>query len=56
MVIIIVDIFNLILETGIVPTDWAIGIIQPLYKNKGSINSPDNYRGITLLSCIGKLS
>ena len=56
MVIIIVDIFNLILETGIVPTDWAIGIIHPLYKNKGSINSPDNYRGITLLSCIGKLS
>ena len=32
-----------------------IGIIRPIYKKKGSINDPDNYRGITLLSCIGKL-
>ena len=51
----IVHIFNLVLKTGIVPTDWSIGIIQPLYKNKGTIDDPDNYRGITLLSCIGKL-
>ena len=28
---------------------------MPLYKNKGSIDDPDNYRGITLLSCVGKL-
>ena len=28
---------------------------MPLYKNKGSLNDPDNYRGITLLSCVGKL-
>lgn len=55
VVIVIVDIFNLVLKTGIIPTDWTIGIIQPIFKNKGSINNPDNYRGITLLSCIGKL-
>ena len=28
---------------------------MPLYKDKGSLNDPDNYRGITLLSCVGKL-
>ena len=52
---IIVDLFNLILDTGYVPTEWGLGMIYPLYKNKGSVKDPDNYRGITLLSCTGKL-
>ena len=43
------------LETGYIPTDWTIGIIKVLYKNKGDINDVNNYRGITLLSCLGKL-
>ena len=47
--------FNLILDTGIVPDSWTVGLIVPIFKNKGDINNPDNYRGITLLSCIGKL-
>ena len=51
----IVKLFNVILETGIIPTDWTIGIIKALYKNKGDINDVNNYRGITLLSCLGKL-
>ena len=52
---VIVHLFNLVLNTGIVPTDWCIGLIFPLFKNKGSKNNVDNYRGITLLSVIGKL-
>ena len=51
----ITDLFNLVLKTGIIPESWCIGMILPLYKNKGSVDDPDNYRGITLLSCIGKL-
>ena len=47
--------FNLILENGIVPSDWVKGNIIPIYKNKGNKNEPNNYRPITLLSCIGKL-
>ena len=47
--------FNRILDTGIVPDSWAVGDILPIYKNKGSINLPENYRPISLLSCLGKL-
>ena len=47
--------FNRVLEEGIIPDSWLNGIILPIYKNKGDSNNPDNYRGITLLSCLGKL-
>ena len=55
MIRLICSYFNLILNTGTVPDTWTIGLIVPIYKNKGDIHDPDNYRGITLLSCIGKL-
>ena len=47
--------FNRVLEEGIIPESWLNGLILPIYKNKGDSNDPDNYRGITLLSCLGKL-
>ena len=52
---VITALFNVILLSGKVPSSWSIGIIIPIYKKKGSPNDPVNYRGITLLSCIGKL-
>ena len=51
----IVKLFNIVLENGIVPTEWTVGLIRPLYKKKGNPTDPNNYRGITLLSCFGKL-
>ncbi len=50
-----VKIFNKILDTGVFPSEWSIGVIVPLYKNKGDPTDTNNYRGITLLSCMGKL-
>ena len=47
-------IFNLILNTGLIPSKWSLGVIIPIHK-KGEVTNPDNYRGITLLSCFGKL-
>ena len=50
-----VELFNLVLDTGIIPSAWCTGVIKPIFKNKGSVEDPNNYRGITILSCFGKL-
>ena len=47
--------FNLIFDTGVIPDEWLTGIVKPIFKNKGDPSQPENYRPITLLSCLGKL-
>lgn len=47
--------FNIVFNSGVAPTEWTTGVINPIFKNKGEINDPSNYRPITLLSCFGKL-
>ena len=55
LITVFTKIFNLVLETGIIPSAWSLGVIRPIYKNKGNIDDPNNYRGISILSCFGKL-
>ena len=52
---ILLNFFNIIFDSGIVPYDWSVGNIIPIYKQKGDPADPANYRPITLLSCLGKL-
>ena len=47
--------FNLVFSSGLIPNEWLQGIISPIYKNEGDKANPGNYRGITILSCFGKL-
>ncbi|MES9882143.1 MAG: reverse transcriptase family protein [Sedimenticola sp.] len=47
--------FNIVLESAILPESWITGVIKPIYKHKGDISDPANYRPITLVSCFGKL-
>ena len=47
--------FNLIFDTAIVPESWSERNILPIYKNKGNVNSAENYSPITLPSCFSKL-
>jgi hypothetical protein len=49
------NIFNVIFDNGIMPSSWLIGMIKPIYKNKGDKFDPKNYRPITIVSCLGKL-
>ena len=44
---------NVILASGVVPEQWSIGVIKPIYKASGGDTDPSIYRGITLLSCLG---
>ena len=46
--------FNLILSSGNYPSSWAKGYITPLFKTGDNAN-PENYRGITITSNLGKL-
>ena len=46
--------FNVVFEKGYFPSKWTEGFIVPLHK-KGDVNLVENYRGITLLSTLGKL-
>ena len=47
-------VLNLLLEEGIVPSEWKEANITPLFK-KGSRNKPDNYRPVSLTSVVCKL-
>ncbi len=38
------NLFNLVLDTGILPEAWLEGIIRPIYKGKGCQGEPENYR------------
>lgn len=46
--------FNRLFQIGYFPKQWSEGFIVPIFK-KGDINEVSNYRGITLLSTLGKL-
>ena len=50
----LVKLFNICLERGFFPDSWSEGHIIPLFKS-GDKSEPNNYRGITLLSTLGKL-
>ena len=48
------DLFNMVFDSGCFPQKWSEGYIIPIYK-KGDKSVPNNYRGITIMSNLGKL-
>ena len=51
----LVRLFNVCFLMGVVPSDWVSACIVPLYKGKGDKHECSNYRGISLLSVVGKV-
>ena len=43
-------------ESGVVPEDWRSAVIVSLYKGKGGeMTKSKNYKGISMLSAVGKI-
>ena len=50
----ILHLFNSILNSTIYPSKWKPDILSPLHKS-GEKSDPNNFRGISVSSCFGKL-
>ena len=50
----VVKLFNTVFKANVKIEQWTVAIIPPLFKD-GSKMDPSNYRGISILSCLGKL-
>ena len=54
MVYLLEHLFGVVWQEEVVPKEWKEGLIVNLFK-KGDKEEPGNYRGITLLSVVGKV-
>ena len=52
--LLLLTIFNVLMQLEYFPEFWTNGLITPIFK-KGDNHNLNNYRGITVLSCLGKL-
>ena len=50
-----VKLLKVILKYGNIPNDWGMAMILPIHENNVHVTDPDNYNGITLLSCLCRL-
>ena len=49
-----IRLFNNILSCSIYPSQWKLDILSPIHKS-GDKNNPNNFRGVAVSSCFGKL-
>ena len=50
----LLKLFNPILSSTLYPTTWKLDILSPLHKS-GEKSDPNNFRGLAVSSCLGKL-
>ena len=52
---ILLKILNNCIINNVIPDDFKIAMVTPLYKNKGDLMDMNNYRGISVLSPFAKI-
>ena len=53
--LLLTHIFNLSLAQGLIPKDLKLARITPIYKGKGDLDDPSNYRPISVISNLAKI-
>ena len=51
----ITKLFNLTIKTGIIPDDWKVARVTPIYKGKGNKDDMSNYRPISITLHVMKI-
>ena len=51
---VLLHVFNIVTSVQTFPWTWKVGLITPLHKKGDKLNA-DNYRGIIISSCVGKI-
>lgn len=49
------NLFNTCIDSNTIPDEWKLAIVTLIFKNKGSNEDMNNYRGISVISPIAKL-
>ena len=47
--------FKMVWKVGVAPGDWKNAVIVPIHKKKVSIMKRTNYRGVSVMSIVGKV-
>jgi hypothetical protein len=47
--------FNMAIDTCMIPSEWKSAVVTPIYKNKGLKTDVNSYRGILVLPPVAKL-
>ena len=45
---------NMCMQEGMIPKEWRMDLIVPIWKRKGDVHDPRKYRGITLEGDFGE--
>ena len=51
----LLTLYNYIFDNSVFPSAWSVGLINPIYKQNDK-TLPENYRKVTLLPSISKIS